>query len=344
MPLRHDFKQLRRCLAALHILAVGADEALPQPIACPYVHEQPRHGISLLQQCIPHMNSRVIDSSMFGPAQDVDFASIGMQFLAAGVTVASIPAGEIELHHTSASDLMEVHIEGPPVRYGLDSDKIKTTGELLPGAISFLPRGSSLRLQALNTKPNLIFVLDRNRLLQIAHESGFIDEAALCTVIWEHDAVALDIARHILGELEKARDANRLFVESLSIALAARILGHQRKTHGLSIPVVGLDARIRRAIEYANANLDEKLEVADMAAAAHLSPFHFLRVFKAVTGETPHAYVTRRRIEYAEGLLRHSPLLLAEIALACGFSSQPHFTSAFMRARGTSPGKFRRSN
>jgi AraC family transcriptional regulator len=81
-----------------------------------------------------------------------------------------------------------------------------------------------------------------------------------------------------------------------------------------------------------------------MAAAAHLSPYHFARQFKAAKGLPPHRYVIARRAERARQLLqRDGDLTLAEIAARAGFSDQSQFSHHFKHIVGVTPGKSRRS-
>jgi AraC family transcriptional regulator len=81
-----------------------------------------------------------------------------------------------------------------------------------------------------------------------------------------------------------------------------------------------------------------------MAAAAHLSPYHFARRFKAATGLPPHHYVILRRVERAQHLLQDGDdLSLAEVAARAGFSDQSQFSHHFKRLVGVTPGQFRRS-
>jgi AraC-like DNA-binding protein len=74
-----------------------------------------------------------------------------------------------------------------------------------------------------------------------------------------------------------------------------------------------------------------------------MSPFHFSRLFKLATGESPHAYLTRRRVERAKELLADSSLPLVHVASAVGFQTQGHFTEVFRRHTGTTPRRFRLS-
>jgi AraC family transcriptional regulator len=78
-----------------------------------------------------------------------------------------------------------------------------------------------------------------------------------------------------------------------------------------------------------------------MAAAAHLSVYHFARQFKAATGLPPHQYVIARRAERAKQLLQtESDYSLAEVAASAGFSDQSQFCRHFKRIVGVTPGQF----
>ncbi len=79
-----------------------------------------------------------------------------------------------------------------------------------------------------------------------------------------------------------------------------------------------------------------------LAAIADLSPKHFARAFRQSTGMPPHRWLIERRIDRAKALLRTADLSLAEISLACGFADQSHFTAAFRKLVGFTPGGYRR--
>src|SRR5258706_2287217 len=95
---------------------------------------------------------------------------------------------------------------------------------------------------------------------------------------------------------------------------------------------------VRAYIEHCIA---EPLHIERLAAAVHMSPFHFSRLFKLATGESPHVYLTRRRIERAKELLAGADLPLVHVASAVGFQTQGHFTEVFRRHTGTTPRRFR---
>src|SRR5580700_11070756 len=100
-------------------------------------------------------------------------------------------------------------------------------------------------------------------------------------------------------------------------------------------------AVMHRVREYIEAHLGESIELAEIAAIAGLSVFHFARQFKHSAGVTPHYYLVSRRVERAKELLAGTDLSLSAIAFAAGFSDQSHLTRHFRQIVGTTPGQFR---
>ncbi|MFN6453016.1 MAG: SDR family NAD(P)-dependent oxidoreductase [Nostoc sp. EfeVER01] len=94
---------------------------------------------------------------------------------------------------------------------------------------------------------------------------------------------------------------------------------------------------LRQAIDYIQAHLDQNLSLAEIAAAASISPTYFSRLFKRATGSSPHQYVIQQRVERAKVLLKTTDLAIASIALKVGFSSQSHLTQHFKRLTGVTP-------
>lgn len=99
--------------------------------------------------------------------------------------------------------------------------------------------------------------------------------------------------------------------------------------------------RMRRVIDFVEANLHRVIHLNELANVAALSSFHFLRSFKQAIGATPVRYVWIRRVERAKELLRNREVPLAIISLDCGFSSQSHFTTVFKRETGFTPAQYR---
>jgi AraC-like DNA-binding protein len=94
---------------------------------------------------------------------------------------------------------------------------------------------------------------------------------------------------------------------------------------------------------YLSFNIGEPLTVAQMARRANLSPSRFGVVFRQQFGLSPHQYLLRLRIQHAQSLLTTTDLPLREIAQACGFADVHHFSKAFKRIVGVSPGAYRQN-
>ena len=117
-----------------------------------------------------------------------------------------------------------------------------------------------------------------------------------------------------------------------------------RRSDELEISRVGLiDRRIRRSIELMHSQLDQDLSLKDLAAASYLSTFHFARLFKKITGVTPHNYLAAIRTQKAQLLLAENELSINAIAARVGYLSSSHFTKAFRAATGTTPREFRKA-
>src|SRR5512141_1955052 len=99
---------------------------------------------------------------------------------------------------------------------------------------------------------------------------------------------------------------------------------------------------LRRARDLADREYAAPLDLDRLAAAAGVSKYHFLRVFRATYGVTPAEYVSRRRIERAQDLLRATNLTVTEVCHAVGFSSLGSFSSRFRALVGASPSEFQR--
>jgi AraC-like DNA-binding protein len=98
---------------------------------------------------------------------------------------------------------------------------------------------------------------------------------------------------------------------------------------------------LRRARDLADRHYAEPLDLDTLAGAAHVSKYHFNRCFAETYGETPMRYLTRRRIERAQDLLRSANLTVTEVCMLVGFSSLGSFSSRFRELVGESPAQYR---
>jgi len=87
--------------------------------------------------------------------------------------------------------------------------------------------------------------------------------------------------------------------------------------------------------------MEDELTLVEMAQSVALSPAHFSRMFRKSTGETPHEFVLRQKIERAKTMLREDQIRVLDVAVACGFNTQQHFAQVFRRIYGASPREYR---
>jgi AraC family transcriptional regulator len=160
------------------------------------------------------------------------------------------------------------------------------------------------------------------------------------------DEVIEIIGRSILSELSNETTAGRMYVETASLTLAARLLQkycESRAYASTESSAPGLDqVRLRRVLDYIAANIDDDITLVKLAGIAGYSPFHFARKFALAMGISPHRYISRVRLQSAMAELAAGKLPLAEIALNAHFSSQASFTRAFHRATGMTPKEYQR--
>lgn len=152
-------------------------------------------------------------------------------------------------------------------------------------------------------------------------------------------------AKSLAVELNEERPGGQIVIGALAEQILVHLLRNYaniRRSHELELSRAGLvDRRIRRSVELMHAQLAAELSLKEIAAASYLSPFHFARVFKKLTGATPHAYLAGIRTTRAQQLLANPEFSIAEIGALVGYASPSHFTKAFRQVTGLTPRAFR---
>jgi AraC-type DNA-binding domain-containing proteins len=101
-------------------------------------------------------------------------------------------------------------------------------------------------------------------------------------------------------------------------------------------------SKVGDTVEYINKNLDDKISLDELSQKAHLSKYHYHRIFHKITGESVGKYITKRRMEKAAEELAETDEPIIDIAFKYQYSSQESFTRAFMRIYNLTPGKYRK--
>jgi AraC family transcriptional regulator len=233
----------------------------------------------------------------------------------------------------------------------LDGRVYRTSG--VSGDVAIIPAGTPSEFRSREREPQEVdsfamrldpaFVGDAARGADVGP-----DGIELVGIMGGRDPEIERIGASLLSEMESGGLLGDLYADSLATMLAVSLLrrhsslgrGAARKT--VRAPSGGLPrAALRRVTDYVEENLSGDLTLAELSGVAHMSPFHFSRVFKLSTGLSPHRYVVRRRIERAKRLLADSELPLHEVARAAGFADQSHLARHFRLRLGTTPRSFR---
>jgi AraC-like DNA-binding protein len=155
------------------------------------------------------------------------------------------------------------------------------------------------------------------------------------------------LAASFISELLDEKPGKEIVLRALTEQAVVHLLRYyasSRRSDELELTRVGLvDRRIRRSVELMHSQLDQDLSLRELAAASYLSPFHFSRLFKKITGATPHNYLAAVRATRAQLLLAETDMSITEIGARVGYLSASHFTKAFRLATGTTPREFRKA-
>ena len=146
-----------------------------------------------------------------------------------------------------------------------------------------------------------------------------------------NDPVVRNVGLALLGELESEGVGGRLYAESLANVLAIHLLRNYAASGAARSSFTGglSGQRLRRVFSFIADNYESDLSLAELAAVAGVSAFHFAREFKRATGTTPHQYLMKFRVERAKAGSRS------------GFSHQSHFTRLFHKLTGMTPQSYR---
>jgi AraC family transcriptional regulator len=200
-------------------------------------------------------------------------------------------------------------------------------------------RGSSVPTHTLHVR------LSRDLLARTAQEMAGCDPARL--PVEEHvgfqDPLLTQIGLALWRELEQPAPAGDLYAQTAAQLLAVHLLRSYTADASVFEEPSGVltPQQLDRVLDFVQAHLAQDLSLEALAQQAGFSPYHFARLFRHTTGESPHQFVLRQRIERAQRLLAEREMPLACVARACGFADQSHLTQAFKRHLGLTPHAYR---
>ncbi|WP_073976103.1 helix-turn-helix domain-containing protein [Erythrobacter donghaensis] len=204
---------------------------------------------------------------------------------------------------------------------------------------SFVPSGADSQIEFGTSAKSVNLVFPKGFLDSLLEDRG---GRASVPLLFSENTALIGLISLIELELFRPGLATDIVAEQAMRSMALILSGIDphgfiAESERISLPPV----RLKRVIEFIEANLAEPLTLDLLAHVAGLSVFHFARVFRQATGSSPYRYVSERRLQHAQRLLMSPELSVHEIARACGFPRHANFSAAFARARGMSPSAFR---
>lgn len=232
----------------------------------------------------------------------------------------------------------------PAVRAEIKSPEFTGLRWIRPGALWVMPQGCRHAVRFEGPVEGVALAFDPARFDNLVESAGgkcspeMVQSLAASPPKIEHLMRALD------HESKLPSTHDHFGLECIATAIALALSQHARAMAAPPKAGTQLAPRQIRAVQsYVEEHLEESIALAELATAAGLSSFHFLRAFKQSMGVTPGQYVLDRRMERARSLLKSSKLSIAEVGISVGFDYSSHFTRAFRRTVGTAPSIFRSS-
>jgi AraC family transcriptional regulator len=205
----------------------------------------------------------------------------------------------------------------------------------------------ALRWMSLSPEPiqTLHLHLNQHLFVQTVEELADRDPARLTVQDRSgfQDPLLSQLGLALQREVSHPLTADRLYADTVAQMMVVHLLRHyatlrvtiQEYTQGLS------RQQMRSVTDFVLAHLHEPPSLERLAQQVNLSAYHFARLFRRTTGESPHQFVLRKRLEAAKRLLRETELPLSQIAVAVGFPNQSHFTQVFREHQGLTPRRYR---
>lgn len=190
----------------------------------------------------------------------------------------------------------------------------------------------------------VLIELSRAFIANACYERNGSNVPRLATLAGRNDPTLGHFAQILSLTLDRKSEASPLFVEQLGIAVGTHLLDQYGDTACSSFSKTRRLSSLQetRAKDMLLARSQGNVSIEEIANACNLSRSYFIRAFRETTHRTPHQWLLERRIDRARDLLKNSDYSLSQIAIACGFSDQSHFTRTFSQLVGTPPGTWRR--
>jgi AraC family transcriptional regulator len=220
------------------------------------------------------------------------------------------------------------------------------SGSAVHGDIDIIPARTTSRWEIHDQNDTaLILGIPPSLLDTVVEEHGFDSRRVEIRNRFQiRDAQLENICWALKAEMESNYPSGRLYVDSLAVSVASRLVSTYSSVAQRTIAQNGgLGGRkLKQTLAYIEDHISEDLSLSRIASLTGVSASHFKTLFRESAGVPVHQYVIQRRIERAKDLLMQGKLSIAEIALATGFSHQSHLARHMRRSVGLSPRAMKR--
>ncbi|ARV61183.1 AraC family transcriptional regulator [Nostocales cyanobacterium HT-58-2] len=208
------------------------------------------------------------------------------------------------------------------------------------GSTAIIPAGTVHRSLWQKEVRFMFVAVDPKLLIQLGVEVAAPEDIELIPRFATfQDPLILGIMSSLKDELESTNQGDNLYVEQLKTTLSIHLLKkYCVKKPETSTYIDGLSKyKLRQVLGYIHSHIDLEIKLTTLADMAGVSQYYFCQLFKQSMGITPYQYVLQLRVERAKQLLKSQKMTICDVALACGFANQSHFTKHFRKLTGTTP-------
>ncbi len=214
----------------------------------------------------------------------------------------------------------------------------------LPGAINVDPEGVVPAVYPSTQTELTVCVLDPAFIDELAREQEPHLAAAIQGRMAFRDEPAAALIRLMEEEAKSGGLSGLLYIDHLTYALALRVLTLEARAESVPAPGNVLShPRLKRVVDLMETELATDIDLSRLAIESGYSRNHFLRMFRAATGDTPHRYLLHLRVKKAQEMMKNKKIHLIDIALATGFSSHAQLSRVFRQVLGVTPSEYRRA-
>jgi AraC family transcriptional regulator len=275
--------------------------------------------------------------------QDITLKRLSFEWSGFALGRQEVPAGE-RSEELLARHYMVLWTGEPAFGERADRQGLLAPYAKYPGTLSLGTAGVIPAVRARTPTSGIACTLDPDYITGIERELDARPVSSLCPQLGIEDEGMRQLLQLLLAEADRGWRLGALYADSLFHALAIRFLYRAREETPLkTVQPNGLPQPcLRRVLDRMHSEFDTGLGLAALAAESGYSRAHFLRMFRAATGKTPHQMLLEVRIAHARERLETTADSVLDIALACGFSSHSHLTTVFRQLVGVTPSQYRR--